>query len=338
MSGPAAPSPTSPKPPSPPAAAEPWPHPLDDHPLRLPYARPGGPAADLRWATDALSPQGITLTAPPQQIRTWHLSSIWRLPTSVGPVWLKHVPPFFAHEGAIIEALGDAPVPRLLARDSARILIADIPGEDARGASLDRRRDMVTLLVGLQQRFLDRPATLIALGLPDWRAEALTRDIAALVRRYRPELPTDSAAALDRFVAGLSARFAALSACGLPDTLVHGDFHAGNLRDDGERLTLLDWGDSGIGHPLLDQPAFLVGLSPSGTAELQRHWADLWQTALPGADPEGAAILVAPLAAARQALIYQNFTDQVEPDEHRYHCGETRQWLDRTAELVRAGG
>src|SRR5437868_3164230 len=33
-----------------PHVAEPWNGRLDDHPLRMPWARPGGPAADLRWA------------------------------------------------------------------------------------------------------------------------------------------------------------------------------------------------------------------------------------------------------------------------------------------------
>ncbi|MEO1248940.1 MAG: phosphotransferase, partial [Pseudomonadota bacterium] len=29
--------------------------------------------------------------------------------------------------------------------------------------------------------------------------------------------------------------------------MVHGDFHPGNVRGDGNRLTLIDWGDCGIG-------------------------------------------------------------------------------------------
>ncbi len=317
-----------------PVASEPWPRPLDDHPLRLPYARPGGPAADLRWAEAALAPKGVSLTGAPRQMRTWHLSSIWCLETTAGRVWLKHVPPFFAHEGAIIQALGDAPVPRLLAHDGARILIADIPGEEAREAPIARRKDMISLLVQLQRRFLGRTGELRAIGLPDWRAAPLTRDLTTLVRRHRSALPANIAAALERFLDDLPTRFAGLAACGIPDTLVHGDFHAGNLRDDGETLTLIDWGDSGIGHPMLDQPAFLAGAAEAEAAELRRHWAELWRTALPGSDPDRAATLVAPLATARQALIYQNFTDQVEPDEHRYHAGETLQWLEKTAAIV----
>src|SRR4051794_38363559 len=82
--------------------AEPWNGGLDDHPLRMPWARPGGPAADLGWATGVLDGRGATSVGSPEQIRTWTLSSLWRIPTAGGAVWLKHVPPFFAHEGALL--------------------------------------------------------------------------------------------------------------------------------------------------------------------------------------------------------------------------------------------
>jgi hypothetical protein len=58
---------------------------------------------------------------------------------------------------------------------------------------------------------------------------------------------------------------AALIECGVPDTLVHGDFHPGNVA--GRRpdsYVILDWGDSFVGHPLIDELAFVERLSPSG--------------------------------------------------------------------------
>lgn len=42
-----------------------------------------------------------------------------------------------------------------------------------------------------------------------------------------------------RLVDGLDARFVALYPCGVPDTLMHGDFHPGNFRSDGRSLVLL---------------------------------------------------------------------------------------------------
>ncbi len=85
-------------------ASEVWNGTLDDHPLRMPWARPGGPAADVAWAEMVLAEHRVRRVGPPEQVRSWNLSSLWRLPVEGQTVWLKCVPPFFAHEGRILRA------------------------------------------------------------------------------------------------------------------------------------------------------------------------------------------------------------------------------------------
>ena len=68
---------------------DPWHGALTDDPLRLPYARPGGPAADLAWAAGILAGLGRTRIGPAEQDRTWNLSSLWRLPTADGAAWVR---------------------------------------------------------------------------------------------------------------------------------------------------------------------------------------------------------------------------------------------------------
>ena len=70
-------------------------------------------------------------------------------------------------------------------------------------------------------------------------------------------------------------------------------------------------GDSGVGHPLLDQSAFLHGVEPVDAATLRHEWARLWRATIPGSDPERAAALLAPVAAIRHAAVYQNFLDRI---------------------------
>ena len=149
----------------------PWtgPDPLAEQPLRLPYARPGGPAADLAWADAALAAAGRERTGPAVQGRTWNLSSIWRLPTAEGTAWLKVVPPFFAHEGAMLQRLDPAVVPPLIAAEGPRMLLADVPGEDHWGAELPVLLPGLELLVGLQSAWVDRVGELEQVGAPDWR-------------------------------------------------------------------------------------------------------------------------------------------------------------------------
>lgn len=318
-----------------PVAAEPWQGELSDHNLRLPYARPGGPGKDLAWAASVLAQQGLTLVAPPAQIRTWNLSSLWRLPIGEGKdAWLKVVPPFFAHEGAMLELLAGEAVPQLLGHDGGRVVLAQVPGEDLYDAQLPRLLPMVTLLVDLQQKFIRRTAELLARGLPDWRAAPLETAIRAVLERNRPHLTAAEASALSGFVDDLPRRFDEIASCGIPDTLVHGDFHPGNLRGDDKRLTLLDWGDSGVGHPMLDQAAFLDRIPADAVGPAREHWYWQWKAALPGSDPERAANLLGPVAAARQALIYQGFLDNIEPSEHPYHRNDPANWLRTTAKLL----
>jgi Ser/Thr protein kinase RdoA (MazF antagonist) len=308
----------------------PWGGTLDEHPLRMRWARPGGPRADLAWAREALHRQGLAIDAEPRQVRSWHLSSVWCLP----PYWLKAVPPFFAHEGPLLAALQDESVPRLLAHDQGRMLLAPAAGGDRYDAPVEECAAMVDLLVDLQQRWAARVGALLALGLADWRAPAFARALRELLPRI--ELPADDRATLQGFEAGLAGHFVRLAACGLPDTLVHGDFHPGNFVGDGRRLTLIDWGDAGIGHPLLDQSAMLTPQSSANEARLRAHWAACWRRWHPRADIELATRLAEPLAALRRAIVYQRFVDAIEPAERAYHRDDVADFLRLAAYLIRS--
>jgi hypothetical protein len=309
---------------------------LLDHPRRATWARPGGARADLDWADAALEGLGTPRTEPAQQMRSWNLSSLWRLPTEDGAAWLKVVPAFFAHEGRLLERLGGGPVPRVLARDGARSLLAEVPGDDLHGADVSLLSPMADLLLGLQRAWVGRADELLALGAADARAPALSRSIEDVVRRTADALPAEDREALAGFVSGLAERFRRIAECGIPDTLVHGDFQPGNVRGHEGEMVVLDWGDSAVGHPLLDLPTFLASVEPSAARSIGRRWLAAWETAFPGADAERAYALLAPVAAARLASVYRGFLDRIEPSEHPYHRDDPARWLERVAAVVRA--
>ncbi len=296
--------------------------PLAPEPLRMRYAEPGGHAADLRWARGVLAGQRITTTAAPQQIRTWNLSSIWRLPTDRGNTWLKVVPPFFAHEGTLLPLLDPRAVPPVLGAEPGRVLLGDVPGVDQYEATGEMLLDKVRLLVRVQADWIGRTEELVALGVPDLRPAGLLPRIASVAERLRPELTDGEGRATDALLDGLPRRFAEIESCGLPDTLVHGDFHPGNIRGTSEEFVILDWGDSGVGHPMIDQLAFCRRLSAADRTAAQQVWAAEWQRVVPGSDASRAAALLVPVAALNAAVVYQHFLDHIEPDERPYHDGD----------------
>jgi hypothetical protein len=316
--------------------AEPWGGTLSDHPLRMPWARPGGPTADIAWADGVLASHGRARTGPAQQIRTWNLSSLWRLPESGGFVWLKHVPPFFDHESSVIELLAGRAVPKLIGADGGRSLLEEIRGEDLYDAGVGMLEPAVSMLVGIQADLAGRIDDLLALGLPDWRGRAVAESIRAVIDRTVAELSIDDIATLRAFADDLPRRFDEIDACGIPDSIVHGDFAPGNLRGDGSSLVLLDWGDSGVGHPLLDVPAMIDRAPPDAADALHERWTAEWQSAMPGSDPRRAAALLGPVGAARQAVIYRKFLDNIEPTEYPYHRKDPADWLRRTVSLLRS--
>jgi hypothetical protein len=271
-------------------------------------------------------------------MRSWNLSSIWRLPLAGGrSAWLKVVPPFFAHEGDMLRRLQGDAVPRLLGHDGDRVLLDDVSGHDQYDAAEPELLEMVTMLVDLQARWIGRVDDLLRIGLPDWRGPGLAARIADVVQRRSAEVPAEDRETLDAFVAALPARFAEVAACGMPDTLVHGDYHPGNVRGEPGKLTMLDWGDTGVGQPLLDMPAFLEMAPPASLPRIREHWLDAWRAAVPGCDAERARRLLAPVAAGRQAVVYQTFVDNIEPVERRHHDADVLEWLSRTAALARGG-
>jgi hypothetical protein len=305
---------------------------LADQPLRQDWARPDGPAEILDWAEERLVDRGVTRTGPVEQMRTWNLSALWRIPTDVGRLWLKAVPAFFAHEGAVIDWIGVPVAPRTIAFAPGRALMVDIAGaanhEVSDPAAL---RPMVSLLTDLQQRALGRTDELAAIGVPDRRLATMVPRISRVVEHWGSTLDLRQRRSLDALVAGLPMRLSAIADCGVPDTLVHGDFHPGNVAGRPGGYVILDWGDSFIGHPLIDELAFIERLSQSGRQAAREWFVSDWQRVVPGSDPARAAHLLDPLVSLLAAVMYANFCRSIERDERIYHESDLLRTLREAA-------
>jgi hypothetical protein len=290
------------------------------HPGRAAYAEAGGPAATLAWAA------AHCRFATAHQQRTWNLSAIWRLDDAEGrPVaWIKQVPAFFGHEPdalRMVDAVVPGLVPPLLAAGpDGRMLLGHRPGEDRYGAGPDVCERIAEAFHPVQGHFAGRPLP----GIPDRR-----RLDVEFARPFEPEIP-----GLAELLDDLPRRLAELAGCGLPDTLVHGDLHPGNVRTEADgRLTIMDWGDCSLGHPARDILRLTEHLDDP--EELLASWARRWRTTVPGSEPRKAAELMRPLAALWAAETYAGFLAAIEPAERPYHAADVPERLAAAVEAAR---
>ncbi|MFF4351122.1 aminoglycoside phosphotransferase family protein [Streptomyces sp. NPDC001530] len=289
--------------------------------FRSPWARADGLRELLDWATVTLASAGRPVTGPVEQRRTWNLAGLFRLPTARGTVWLKTTPHFAADESTVVGAFAQvAPglVATLLGCGEHRMLMEHIPGEDCWQASSDTVSAVVGRFVAAQVALAARESGRPP-GIRDWRAPVLTGQLRELLDGpVARELSGQELA----FARELMDRWDLLAECGLPDTLVHGDFHPGNWRSDGGPPVIVDFADAHWGNPVLDGLRAQDFLPESRRAQAARAWIDAWQARVPTADPARALALAEPLAHLTYALRYQEFLDGIEPSERPYHQGD----------------
>ena len=238
----------------------------------------------LTWASDTLRAAGRRVTGPAVQRKTWNLSALFQLPTGNGPAWLKTTPRFAADEGSVIAAFARADpslVPPVIGAGQRRVLLEHLPGEDCWDASPQIITSAVQRLAAAQAALAVQPASLPP-GLPDRRTPAIAGQIRALLDGpVASELTTGEVAA----ARGLLSRFPLLDECGLPDTIVHGDFHPGNWRSDGRPPAIVDWADAHLGNPVLDGLRCRDFLPPGKRPAAARAWISTWAAHIPGSEP-----------------------------------------------------
>ena len=287
--------------------------------LRMPWAGVEGIREALTWAENTLTAAGRPLTGPAGQYRTWNLAALFQLPTAQGPAWLKMTPSFATDEASVIAAFARVDptlVPQVIGALPRRVLLDHLPGEDCWDAPAEIITSGVQRMVAAQAALAADPAAFPS-GLPDRRGLA-DQILALLDGPVSGDLSTAEVVA----ARALLSRFRLLDECGLPDTIVHGDFHPGNWRSDGGPPVVLDWADAHFGNPTLDGLRARDFLPESKRPIAVRAWIRAWTARRPGCDPARALSVAEPLAHLAYAVRYQEFLDGIEPSEQIYHQGD----------------
>ena len=182
-----------------------------------------------------------------------------------------------------------------MAHAPGRVLLAEAAGEPNHGTRGPALEPMVRLLTGLQERSVGRTDELLARGVPDRRLALMLSRVEAVAATSAAALPPSQQRALRALVADLPRRVAEVEACGMPETLVHGDFHPGNVVGR-RRATCSSTGATASSATRSSTSS----RSPSGSWARSgpppvRWFVDAWRRIAPGADPDRAADLLRPV-------------------------------------------
>ena len=262
-------------------------------PERPPWAHRGWFAEAADWIESTLVGLGRRPSGPVEQISHWCISSILRTSTADGDVYFKATArsPLFGDEGAVTDRLaGLFPenVPRPLAIDRERrwMLLDDFGPLVGWKAALETRVEVLSLFGQMQ---LETAGMEDDLGLED--AEI---------------------AQLDALVPMLVESCARLAAGPVPDTLVHGDLHLGNVAGGDGRFVFFDWTDACVTHPFLDMLVILFEEDVAARQALRDAYLSVWAAFAPRDDLLELWRVAEPLASLNQAVSYRSILESVE--------------------------
>jgi hypothetical protein len=200
------------------------------------------------WIRAHVEPVGAIETA---HERPW--GTVLRVPLADGAAWFKACAPVMAFEprlSAELFARWPDRVAEVLGHDEERawLLLAD--AGTAIGESNPPEIWLAALppYAELQRGEAVHADDHLAHGVPDLRLTALPARYDDLLRPDLPLTP-DEVVRLREFAPRFAELCAELAARDIPETIQHDDLHMMNLYVQGDRLRVLDWGDSCISHP-----------------------------------------------------------------------------------------
>jgi len=309
--------------------------------LRPRWSRPGWHARATAWMSAQLERAGTPPVGPIEVRRLWGLSALLYAPTRSGGAWFKAVFPPFAHEPAVTQLLESAApgtVPRVLAiePDEGWLLLEHVARAEQPSTDEDALERSIRLLVKAQRSLMGREPELVGLGCPRRPLSSLAAEVARVTGMSPPlpgvNLPAEGLALL---VGWVRERAAWLAGVGLPDVVIHGDFHTGNLIVTDTGPVIIDWSDTAIAHPLLDLAALWEAVPDP--AQRAGHWSAWLDALAPLGDVEslrGELATIEALGAAYQVVTYADIVRNLEPANH-YQCSDgVEHFLDLLASYV----
>jgi len=229
------------------------------------------------WLADATAwiRERVDVTGKIEQFHVRWWSTVLRVPTPGGDLFLKAVAPVHRFEAALTARLAELQpgrVTEVVAVDADRgwFLMRDA-GTRLRElvettADLHRWETLLPEYAHLQIEVTPHAQELLDLGTPDHRLAVLPQQLRELAETEPLALE-----ALSRF----EEMCHALADAGIPETIQHDDLHDGQVFFRDGRYLFFDWGDSCVSHPFHSLTVILRSIAwkldlPPGGRELER--------------------------------------------------------------------
>jgi hypothetical protein len=282
---------------------------------RVPWMRRGWFATAQQWISKTLITHGYELKAPPEQFKQFTLSALLRTETTTGTVYFKvaNQYPLFCHEPKTTQTLGTLfpeYIPTPLAIDEQRrwMLMTDFGNSVMHdNPDVETLKSFIQMFAKLQISTTSMLDTLIEAGCLDRRLNILAGQVDALMAddAFLHSIDTEKRLAFRAAAPTLKTLCAKLAAFNIPHTLVHGDFHGGNIAKNGDKILFFDWTDACIAHPFFDLPIFIDFDANEHEAALQEAYLTCWTAYEPLERLHEAYQIAQILAALHQAVSYQ---------------------------------
>ncbi|MBP7253891.1 MAG: aminoglycoside phosphotransferase family protein, partial [Alphaproteobacteria bacterium] len=199
----------------------------------------------------------------------------------------------------------------------------------------------------IQQQAIPHIETLLQLGAMDWRLQRLPDLFVGLLDNQllmTAEGISDAArATFFSSVPHLRAACDALTACGVPETLEHGDFHDNNIMLKNGAVIINDWGDASISHPFFSLSSLLESagrnhkLLPDDAraALFTAAYLECWADFAPPAQLEKALALAQIIRPVQFSINYSRLAQNAALQPADYHAGWIAVCLRNFAESVK---
>jgi hypothetical protein len=318
--------------------------------LRPRWARRGWFERASRWMVAAAADAGRPLAAAPRPFFLRGISALLRAPTDGPDLFMKAVFPPFHAEPVLTRCLGERfpeAVPPVLAiepnegwllvEDIGSAWVGDVPEAD-RPTALGRG---AAALAAIQARIASDEVAIRMLrdaGAPHRPLLELVASVAAAIGPdgFGVGDPGVEPERAGRVLDAVAAAVARVEAVGLPESVVHGDFHSGNAALVDDRIVIIDWSDAAISSPAIDLVTWIAwsGDKPNEIAAAVDAWVEAW-SAVVDADALRAVIDdVLIVGAAYQIVSYDGIRRNLEPATRYTMTGGGDHFLKTLEEIV----